>query len=165
MATDINLNIEVTISSSEACLLSAMMHNRDTERLQAIATTLDAGDFESPIFAHIFTAMADLLSQSRPCDAATVRSHLEAQGAHEALPADVINSTVVGLLTLGAIALHVGEYARQVVSASYRRQFAHMAEQLRYAVETAPEDELMNIMVEHGIGQRHAWNRYKNINL
>ena len=49
--------------------------------------------------------------------------------------------------------------------ASYRRQFDHMAEQLRYAAETAPEDELMNIMVEHGIGQRHAWNRYKNINL
>ena len=92
------------------------MHNRDTERLQAIATTLDADDFESPIFAHIFTAMADLLSQSRPCDAATVRSRLESQGINEALPADVINSTVVGLLTLGAIALHVGEYARQVVS-------------------------------------------------
>ena len=160
----INLNVEVTLSSSEACLLSGMMHAGDKQQLQRIAAALHPGDFESPIFARIFTAMTQLLDDNRPIDAATVRSYLQAHGGATA-PADLINFTIVGLLTLGANDLHIGEYARQVVGASYRRQFAYMAQQLRYAAETAPEDELMNIMVEHGIGQRQAWNRYQNIDL
>ena len=76
--TTINLNVEVTLSSSEACLLSGMMHAGDKQQLQRIASALHPGDFESPIFARIFTAMAQLLDDDRPIDAATVRSHLQA---------------------------------------------------------------------------------------
>lgn len=158
-----NLNLEISISSSEACLLSAMMHNRDEDLLRRIADKLAPADFESPIFAKIFTGMAELLTERRPCDPAAVRSYITAKGERDGLPADTLNTTIVGLLTLDAIDLHAGEYARQVASASYRRQFARMADGLRHAAETAPEAELLPIMVQYGIGQRKAWERYQGM--
>lgn len=162
--TTVNLNVEISISSSEACLLSTMMHNRDAKLLQRIATTLDPADFESPVFSRIFTGMTELLAHNRPCDPAAIRSHLAAKGTRDGLPADVLNAAIVNLLTLETIDMHAGEYARQVASASYRRQFARMTEQLRHAADAAPEAELLSIMVQHGIGQRKAWERYQGMN-
>ncbi|MBC6763244.1 hypothetical protein CRD14_11510, partial [Corynebacterium sp. LK27] len=67
------------------------------------------------------------------------------------------------LVTLKIVDLHLADYARQVASTSYRRQYLHMTEQLRHAAEHAPEAELLDIMINHGIGQRKAWQRYQDI--
>ncbi len=181
------ISATITVTNSEACLISAMLTSGDkdtiatiTDKLdpadfantllarifatlqELVTDKLDPADFANTLLARIFATLQELVNDSRPTDASTVLNTLQAKGNRDGL-ADDQHHIMTELVTLKIVDLHLADYARQVASTSYRRQYLHMTEQLRHAAEHAPEAELLDIMINHGIGQRKAWQRYQDI--
>lgn len=146
----------------EALLIAALLWNRDTTQAVNLTQTLTPADFANTLLARIFATLQELVNDNRPTDASTVLNALQAKGNRDGL-ADDQHHIMTELVTLKIVDLHLADYARQVASTSYRRQYLHMTEQLRHAAEHAPEAELLDIMINHGIGQRKAWQRYQDI--
>lgn len=156
------INATITVTNSEACLISAMLTSGDKDTIATITDKLDPADFANTLLARIFATLQELVNDNRPTDASTVLNALQAKGNRDGL-ADDQHHIMTELVTLKIVDLHLADYARQVASTSYRRQYLHMTEQLRHAAEHAPEAELLDIMIAHGIGQRKAWQRYQDI--
>lgn len=156
------ISATITVTNSEACLISAMLTSGDKDTIATITDKLDPADFANTLLARIFATLQELVNDSRPTDASTVLNTLQAKGNRDGL-ADDQHHIMTELVTLKIVDLHLADYARQVASTSYRRQYLHMTEQLRHAAEHAPEAELLDIMINHGIGQRKAWQRYQDI--
>ena len=153
------INTTITVTNSEACPISAMLTSGDKD---TITDKLDPADFANTLLARIFATLQELVTHNRPTDASTALNTLQAKGNRDGL-ADDQHHIMTELVTLKIVDLHLADYARQVASTSYRRQYLHMTEQLRHAAEHAPEAELLDIMINHGIGQRKAWQRYQDI--
>ena len=156
------ISATITVTNSEACLISAMLTSGDKDTIATITDKLDPADFANTLLARIFATLQELVNDSRPTDASTVLNTLQAKGNRDGL-ADDQHHIMTELVTLKIVDLHLADYARQVASTSYRRQYLHMTEQLRHAAEHSPEAELLDIMINHGIGQRKAWQRYQDI--
>ncbi|MGP5558848.1 DnaB-like helicase N-terminal domain-containing protein [Corynebacterium flavescens] len=162
--TDSSNTITATISvaNSEACLLAAMLSSRDKATIAKVADKLTGADFDNPLLERVFTVIQELTHDGRPTDAATVLNAIQAKGDKGGLPGDQ-QYIMADLVTLQIVDLHLADYARQVASSSYRRQFLRMTEALAYAAEHAAEDDLMELMAEHGRGQRKARERYDDL--
>lgn len=148
---------------SEALLLSAMMWTRDTPALQSITSQLTPEDFYRPHYGYIFSVVRQRVTEGKPCDAASMNSALNAAGGHGGWTRKDIVNFMAMLATLESNSHIVNEYAVQVASGSYRRQFKRMVQHLHHAGDEAAEYELFDIMVQQGKAQRTAWERYQSL--
>lgn len=131
------ISATITVTNSEACLISAMLTSGDKDTIATITDKLDPADFANTLLARIFATLQELVNDSRPTDASTVLNTLQAKGNRDGL-ADDQHHIMTELVTLKIV-------------------------DLRHAAEHAPEAELLDIMINHGIGQRKAWQRYQDI--
>lgn len=149
--------------SPEALLIAALMRTRDMRRVENIARKLTAADFYNTSCAAIFATMRDQIAQGRPCDAASIRSALRAQGEQSGIqPADV-DPLITTLIGLNAADFLLESYVSEVASLSYRRQFMRMADRLAQIAATAPEDDLYDLLIKEGKAQRKTWERYREL--
>ena len=130
---------------SEALLLSALLWAGQRGDLYPVRQALEI----------IERAERDL-----PTDSASVIATLSAQGSHDGMTRRDTTELMATLLGLQANDLLAPEYARQVLSISYRRQFQRMVTKLAQIAHDAPEDELFNQLVACGQQQRTAWQRF-----
>ena len=145
----------------EALLLAALLITRNEDELHRQVDRLHVADFYETNYAAVFATMKDQLAQHRPCDAASIRSALRAQGENSGIPLGDVDSLIQMLTTLDVNPFILDSYAQQVASASYRRQFAAMTATLARLADTAAEDELYTLFVEEGHKQRQARARYE----
>lgn len=147
----------------EAFLLAALMRTRDVVRIQHATEMLTAADFYDASHAAIFATMRSQVAQHRPCDAASIRSALFAEGEQSGIHPDAIDSLITMLISLDVNDFHLHAYLHQVAGLSYRRQFARMADRLANVAATAPETDLYDLLVKEGKHQRKAWEHYRNL--
>lgn len=147
----------------EATLLAALMRTRDSERIQQVTQTLTAADFYNASYAAIFATMRSQVAQHRPCDAASIRSALFAQGEQSGIPPANIDTIMTMLIGLDATDFWLDNYVHQVAGLSYRRQYARMADKLSHLAATAPETDLYELLIKEGKKQRHEWQRYRDL--
>lgn len=136
----------------EAMMLCAAMWSRNSEQNTAIASLVEASDFERPAHALLYATWKQQVQAVRPHDAASIAAQLVDAGA-DAAPRTV-HTALRAITTLGAEPSALGEYAVNVVTAAYRRSYQRVAESLADAASTAPTVDLFPIMVEHGRRQR-----------
>lgn len=145
---------------SEALLLCGLMwapaDNADATRVMEVLTP---DDFYNPPYAAIFQIIADRKAASEPVDAASLRSWVIEQGSDSPIHPQQATSLLLSLATLGTLPEQLRNYADQIMGAAYRRGYFAMTQALAHAAETAPENQLFDIMVEHGKAQRRAWSR------
>lgn len=144
----------------EALLLAALLATRNSAELQHHVDRLEINDFYETNYAAVFATIQNQLARHRPCDAASIRSALRAQGENSGVPLGEVDGLIYTLTTVDANPFHTGYYAQQVASASYRRQYAAMADKLTRLAEAAPEDELYDLFIKEGRTQRNARARY-----
>ena len=116
------INATITVTNSEACLISAMLTSGDKDTIATITDKLDPADFANTLLARIFATLQELVNHNRPTDASTVLNILQAKGNRDGL-ADDQHHIMTELVTLKIVDLHLADYARQVASTSYRRQY------------------------------------------
>ncbi|WJZ16443.1 DnaB-like helicase N-terminal domain-containing protein [Corynebacterium gottingense] len=148
---------------SEALLLSALLwagQRGDLLTVNEALNIVEAGDFYRPNYAKIFRAIQERAAEDRPTDSATVIATLSAKGAKDGMTTRDTTELMATLLGLQANDLLAAEYARQVLSLSYRRQFRRMVQRLAQIADEAPEDELFAQLVAQGKQQRAAWERF-----
>lgn len=144
----------------EAMLLGALMWAPDDyDAATRVCEVLTPDDFYNVSYGEIFSLIATRRDAGHPVDAASLQSAFHALGDTSPVPLSTVRSMLLSIATLGAAPERLTAYADQVLGTSYRRQFQQMAGKLAHAAETAPEDQLFSIMVEHGKAQRRAWNR------
>lgn len=151
---------------SEALLLSALLwagQRGHHTAANAVAQALTAEDFYRPMYAKVFRVMCERAQESRPCDSASVITALTSKGTKEGMSQRDATEMMMTLIGLQANDLAVEDYAHQVASKSYRRQFHRMVTHLGQIATEAPEDELFAHLVEVGKGQRRAWERYRHL--
>lgn len=145
---------------SEALLLCGLMWapvgNADAAH---IAEVLTAEDFYNPPYGTIFQIIAERVVMNQPTDAASLRSWVIEQGSDSPIRPGQATTLLLNLATLGTTPERLVSYADQVLGASYRRGYFAMTQALSQAAKHAPENQLFDIMVEHGKAQRRAWNR------
>ncbi|MGP6175463.1 DnaB-like helicase N-terminal domain-containing protein [Corynebacterium sp. A21] len=124
-----------------------------------IVEVLTADDFYNPPYGTIYRIIADRVVMNQPADAASLRSWVIEQGSDSPIQPRQATSLLLSLATLGTAPERLINYADQVLGASYRRGYFAMTQALTQAAETAPENKLFEIMVEHGRAQRSAWSR------
>lgn len=152
------------ILDPEAMFLSALMWAADdSEVAERVCGVLTADDFYNMAYAEIFSLMLARREKNEPIDAVSLQSAFHTLGDTSPLPLSSARETLLALATLGAAPQRLFAYADQVLGTSYRRQFQAMAGNLVHVAETAPEDQLFEIMVEHGKRQRHAWARRQQL--
>lgn len=147
--------------SPEALLLAALLITRNENELHRQVGRLHVADFYEANYAAVFATIKAQIDQHRPCDAASIRSALRAQGENSGIPLGDVDNLIQMLTILDVNPFVLDSYAQQVASASYRRQFAAMTARLARLADTAAEDELYNLFVEEGCKQRQARARYE----
>lgn len=148
---------------SEAMLLSGMLfaaQNGGRKLLEPVANNLTAEEFCSPHYRQVYATMMQLLDQDRLPDPASIVTCLVEQGAIEGMHREDATNLLTKLLGLQAEPFQIVEYARQVASYAYRRQFAEMVSRLEQIAKEAPEDRLFSHMVAFGCKQRSIWKKY-----
>lgn len=148
---------------SEALLLSAMLwagQRGDLEPVRSAIEVVTAGDFYRPHYAKLFSLIAQRCNNGKPTDSATAVARLSALGTRDGMPARDAYDLMATLLNLQAQDLLAREYAEQVLSMSYRRQFQRMVADLSQIAAEAPEDALFEHLVVIGKQQRTAWQRF-----
>lgn len=148
---------------SEALLLSAMLwagQRGDLHPVRQALAIIEPADFYRPHYAKVCAVIAERATRDLPTDSASVIATLSAQGAHNGLSRRDTTELMATLLGLQANDLLAPEYARQVLSISYRRQFQRMVTRLSQIAHEAPEDALFEHLVAVGKQQRTAWQRY-----
>lgn len=148
---------------SEALLLSALLwagQRGDLSPVRQALAIIDPADFYRPPYAKVCAVIAERAERDLPTDSASVVATLSAQGAHDGMTRRDTTELMATLLGLQANDLLAPEYARQVLSISYRRQFQRMVTKLAQIAHDAPEDELFNQLVACGQQQRTAWQRF-----
>lgn len=148
---------------SEALLLSALLWAGQRGDLAPVRSALEvvaAGDFYRPHYAKLFSLIAERCDKGQPTDSATAVSRLAARGARDGMPARDATELMATLLNLQAQDLLARDYAEQVLSTSYRRQFQRMVSELAHIAADAPEEDLFEHLVDIGRQQRSAWERF-----
>ena len=148
---------------SEALLLSALLwagQRGDLAPVTQATGIVEAGDFYRPHYAKVFSVIQQRAGEGKTTDSATVIATLSAKGAREGMTTRDTTELMATLLGLQANDLLSAEYARQVLSISYRRQFHRMVQRLAQIASDAPEDELFDQLVAQGRQQRAAWERF-----
>lgn len=151
---------------SEALLLSALLwagERGNHTAANAVAQTLTVEDFYRPMYAKIFRVLCERAQKRKPCDSASVITALTSRGTKDGMLQRDATEMMMTLIGLQANDLAVTDYAHQVASKSYRRQFHRMVAHLGQIATEAPEDELFARLVEVGKGQRRAWDRYRRL--
>ena len=74
------INATITVTNSEACLISAMLTSGDKDTIATITDKLDPADFANTLLARIFATLQELVNDNRPTDASTVLNALQAKG-------------------------------------------------------------------------------------
>lgn len=150
---------------SEALLLSAMLwagQRGDLATIRQVMGVVTAGDFYRPHYGKLFSLIAQRCNESAPTDSATAVAMLSARGTRHGMTTRDATELMATLLGLQAQDLLAAEYARQVLSTSYRRQFQRAVAELAQTAAEAPVDELFANLVEVGKKQRVAWNRFSS---
>jgi Replicative DNA helicase len=151
---------EPLLLDPEALLLCAMMWAPDNDDdATRVCTVLTAKDFYKPQMGALFSIITTRRTNGEAADPASIQSWLSEQGDRAPLPAHTARPLLIDIATLGVTHERIIAFADQVLGASYRRGYQVMATALAHAGETAPEDQLFEIMVNHGRAQRTAWNR------
>lgn len=148
----------------EPMLLCALMWNRRSAVVDQIMTLLAPSDFAKPVERALFEQIRDAHAEGRPYDPASLHSAVERAGDELGVAGDALRDALRGLVTLGADPLFAADYAAQIISQSYRRQFRAMTERLAMVADVAPESDLFDKLVEEGSRQRTAWNRLRQVN-
>ena len=60
------INATITVTNSEACLISAMLTSGDKDTIDTITDKLDPADFANTLLARIFATLQELVNDSRP---------------------------------------------------------------------------------------------------
>lgn len=145
---------------SEALLLCGLMWAPVGSADAAhIVEVLTAKDFYNPPYGTIFQIIAERVAMKQPTDAASLRSWVMQQGSDSPIRPQQATTLLLSLATLGTVPEQLISYADQLLGASYRRGYFTMTQALVQAAKFAPENQLFDIMVEHGKAQRRAWNR------
>ena len=63
------INATITVTNSEACLISAMLTSGDKGTIATITDKLDPADFANTLLARIFATLQELVNDNRPTDA------------------------------------------------------------------------------------------------
>lgn len=146
----------------EALLLCALMWSYtpagENTEIRRITTTVTADDFDDVAYGRLFAVVAELVTEHRPHDPASVSDALIRSGAHGAKDAP-LRRRLNGVITAGADALTITHYAEIVLSQAYRRSFHTVGAAITAAAEQLPEEDLFSHMVEHGRRQRAAFDR------
>ena len=148
---------------SEALLLSALLwagQRGDLSPVRHALAIIEPADFYRPPYARVCAIIAERAERDIPTDSASVIATLSAQGARNGMTRRDATELMATLLGLQANDLLAAEYARQVLSLSYRRQFQRMVARLAQIAHEAPEEELFAHLIECGRQQRTAWQRY-----
>ncbi len=150
---------------SEALLLSALLwagQRGDLGPVRAAVEVVTAGDFYRPHYAKLFALIEERCGEDQPTDSATAVAKLAARGTREGMSTRDATELMATLLGLQAQDLRAREYAEQVLSMSYRRQFQRTVAQLVQIAADAPEEELFAQLVLIGKQQRAAWERFNS---
>ncbi|MFC7962841.1 DnaB-like helicase N-terminal domain-containing protein [Rhodococcus sp. NPDC003994] len=141
----------------ESLTLCALMWSAESTDTTRVAAALNRGDFASPAHAELFTVIADLITENRPHDPASVAAVIHrAGGGQKDAP---LRRVLADVVTADAPAVSAVHYADIVLSQSYRRSFHIAGQRITQAAEQGPEEELFDYMVQLGRQQRAAWNR------
>lgn len=138
----------------EAALLCALLHTADTTDAAHIAGHLTADDFLSPRYGALFQVVAELIVAEEPHHAPRVLSALSGAGRLAGHQGRLLADSLQTVALLGTPALGLRILAADVLSASYRRQFASAAAALTRAAREAPTDALFELLLEQGIAMR-----------
>ena len=141
----------------ESLTLCALMWSAESADTTRVAAALTPGDFASPAHAELFTVIADLITENRPHDPASVAAVIHrGGGGQKDAP---LRRVLADVVTADAPAVSAVHYADIVLSQSYRRSFHIAGQRITQAAEQGPEEELFDYMVQLGRRQRTAWNR------
>lgn len=145
---------------SETNLLCALMWS--DAKHPTIKTTIEyltSDDFHSPLHGQLFQIIKEKFQSGEPFSARIIDESLQGEEQRHGNAA-TLRPLLVEAMTANVVIPEQAEgFADQILSASYRRQFAAMTTTLAMAAEHAPEDRLFDIMVEHGKRQREAHSR------
>lgn len=145
---------------TEAYLLCALMWaGKDHPPSDRVCGFLQPADFFDPHHGALFGFLASRRSAGHPTDPVSLNSALSALGDEAPLPRHIGRHLLMSLSTLSVPAELVTDYADQVLGESYRRQYQAMAQAVTHAGESAREERLFDILVDHGRAQRAAWER------
>lgn len=92
----------------------------------------------------------------RPHDPGSILSEAMRLGEDLEVPQSSLRKALEAITTIGADPVFMHSYAEQIVTVSYRRQYAQMTQRLTAYAEKANEEALFPMMVEEGKAQRTA---------
>ncbi|NKS56548.1 DNA helicase [Rhodococcus hoagii] len=124
-----------------------------------IAAVLEPSDFYRPIYAELYTVIADLVRTGVPHGTAMVAAKLEQDGRLGGHTGQRLAKALTDVTLAGADGIAAGHYAHAVIRRAYRRGFHDAAQSLAQAAATLPEDQLFEHMVTLGTERRAATRR------
>lgn len=145
----------------EAALICAALWTKDAAQARTVAEVVRSTDLERPAHQMLWSIWCELVTSGRAHGAASVLARLSDAGRSPAT--DTANAALRGIVTLGAEPGELPWHALDVAAAAYRREYARMAARLQQASVEASTDDLFDVLVQHGVEQRAAWNRLREV--
>ena len=143
------------------CLCSLLWSPSDAAR--GVTTALAAGDFYRPLYAELFTVIAEQVATGIPHDPASIAAALTQAGKLAGYRGEQLARALTQASMAGSHPESAGHYALAVVSAAYRRGFHGAAAAMSQAAEQLPQDQLFEHLVSVGREQRTATERLQRL--
>jgi replicative DNA helicase len=143
------------------CLCSLLWSPAAAAR--TITTALTADDFYRPLYAELFTVIAEQVEADAPHDPASIAAALTQAGKTAGHRGTQLARALTQAVMAGSPPEAVGHYAITVASAAYRRGFHTAAAALTQAAEQLPQDQLFAHLVSIGRAQRAATERLQTM--